>query len=146
MNNKISKGGMKKGLLKRAAVLAVAAGMMVSATTMTASASSVSGSVTVSNRVVSCSGSNNISASGAGATTYAGQSLPIHVYVYYEYIDEDSGIVHHTDAQNSNGSTNVSARCYKPSGSKITSYRCQSTHTVVGDSTWKRTTTFQKYV
>lgn len=140
MNGKISKGGMKKGLLKRAAVLAVAAGMMVSATTMTASASSVSGSVSG----YSCSGSNLINASGAGATTYGGTMMSLYVKITYQYINNGTQEVKTMTNQNSNSSTNVSARCNKPSGN-TRSYRCQSEHRASYKTSWSGTTEYQYY-
>lgn len=130
----------EKRFIKKTAVLAVAAGMMVSATTMTASASSVSGSVSG----YSCSGSNFINASGAGAATYGGTMMSLYVKITYQYTDNTSGRIKTLANQNSNNSTSVSARCDRPFGN-TRSYRCKSTHTASYGTAWTGTTTYQYY-
>lgn len=135
---------MIKKYTKKALSLMLAVGVVVSATTMTVSASSVSGFA----GKVSCSGSNYIDASGAGATTNAGSTLPLHVVINYQYAIESNGtlgLIYTLTNQNSNNVRSVSARCNKPSGSNLRSYRCWSTHTAAGDSTWKKTTGYEYY-
>lgn len=144
LNNRANKRNMKNKYVKKIAGLVLAVGMVVSATTMPVSASSVSGFA----GKVSCSGSNYIDASGAGATTYAGSTLALHVFINYQYAVESNGtlgLIQTLTNQNSNNAKSVSTRCNRPSGSNLRSYRCWSTHTAAGDSTWKKTTGYEYY-